>query len=171
MERGPAGESCAEILLLSITVTLSDSTVLCVISKPDNICSFVWPSPGHFAKQGLWSSTSAEREDWIWTWTSEAGLRRHGGSGFNSLGLPGALVTCSRAYGPGSKKSRREGTDAQCLSAPSLAWLLFKMKSLPHCSACGHHIPPGIRSTHASVSWIVRVCKSLHVVKMCSKNL
>lgn len=150
-------------------MTFSDSTVLCVISRPDNICSFLWPSPGHFAKQGLWSSTSAEIGNWIWTWTSEAGLRPHGGSGLNSLGLPGALMTCGTAYGPGSK-SRREGADAQCLGTPSFAWLLFKMGSLPHCSAYGHQFPPGIRGTHASVSWIVRVCKNLHMVKMCSKN-
>ena len=170
MERGPAGEPCAEILLLSITVTLSDSTVLCVISKPNNICSFVWPSPGHFAKQGLWSSTSDNPGDWIWTWTSEAGLRPHGGSGLNSVGLSGALMTCGRACGPRSKKSRQEGTDPQCLGAPSFSWPLFKMESLPHCSLYGHHFPPGIRGTRTSMSWIVRVCKGLHVAKMCSKN-
>jgi len=99
----------------------------------------------------LCPNTSAEIGNWIWTWTSEAGLRPHGGSGLNSLGLPGALMTCGTAYGPGSK-SRREGADAQCLGTPSFAWLLFKMGSLPHCSAYGHQFPPGIRGTHASVS-------------------
>lgn len=153
MERGPAGKSCAEILLWSIIVILSDNTMLCDISKHVNICSFFGPHQITLQDKGC-------------NPTSDSGEIGHGlhrlAQGHTGVWLQHTRSLWlhrkhGRASGPRSKKRKKWGTSTEMLCALDGCCGPAPIESLLQCHIHPHCFPLGVTYTHICVSLIWKV--------------